>query len=93
MLRSGPVPELARLGRILEEWLETLLAYSDADRSSNGGVEAVNGLIELQRCIASGFRNLKSYRLRMLCQRRRTRWPHSAVTHLRSEEPVSSEID
>jgi len=33
---------------------------------SNGGTEAVNGLIELHRRIARGLRNRESYRLRML---------------------------
>src|SRR5690606_5406970 len=35
-------------------------------RASNGGTEAVNGLIELHRRIARGFRNRHNYRLRML---------------------------
>ena len=35
-------------------------------RSSNGGTEAVNGLIELARRIARGFTNYDNYRLRML---------------------------
>ena len=34
------------------------------DRS--GGTEAINGLIELHRRVARGFRNRKHYRLRML---------------------------
>jgi transposase len=34
--------------------------------ASNGGTEAVNGLIELHRRIARGFRNPENYRLRML---------------------------
>ncbi|MFB9775585.1 transposase, partial [Brevibacterium otitidis] len=36
------------------------------DGASNGGTEAVNGLIELGRRIARGFRNFENYRLRML---------------------------
>ncbi len=35
-------------------------------RPSNGGTQAVNGLIELHRRVARGFRNLTNYRLRML---------------------------
>jgi hypothetical protein len=35
-------------------------------RSSPGGTEAINGLIELHRRIARGFRNRDNYRLRML---------------------------
>jgi transposase len=61
-----PVPEIARLGRTLKQWREAFLAYFDTGRSSNGGTEAVNGLIELHRRIARGFRNRKNYRLRML---------------------------
>lgn len=38
----------------------------DTAGASNGGTEAINGLIELIRLIARGFRNLKDYRLRLL---------------------------
>ena len=31
-----------------------------------GGTEAINGLVELHRRVARGFRNLENYRLRML---------------------------
>jgi transposase len=44
-------------------------AYSltfDTGRATNGGTEAINGLIELHRRIARGFRNRDHYRLRML---------------------------
>ena len=61
-----PIPEIARLGRTLKQWRAAFLAYFDTDRSSNGGTEAVNGLIELHRRIARGFRNRDNYRLRML---------------------------
>jgi len=42
------------------------LAYSPTGRANNGGTEAVNGLIELHRRVARGFRNRDNYRLRML---------------------------
>jgi hypothetical protein len=42
------------------------VAYFDTGRASNGGTEAINGLIELHRRIAHGFRNRDNYRLRML---------------------------
>jgi len=52
---------------------ETFLAYFDTGRASNGGTEAINGLIELHRRstalhrrAARGFRNREHYRLRML---------------------------
>lgn len=61
-----PVPEIARLGRTLKRWSTAFLAYFDTGRSNNGGTEAVNGLIELHRRIARGFRNRNNYRLRML---------------------------
>ncbi|GMA18380.1 hypothetical protein GCM10025862_04010 [Arsenicicoccus piscis] len=55
-----------RLGRTLKQWVEPLLAYFDTGGASNGGTEAVNGLIELHRRIATGFRNRDNYRLRCL---------------------------
>ena len=63
---SCPIPEIARLGRTLKQWRNAFLAYFDTGRASNGGTEAVNGLIELHRRIARGFRNRDNYRLRML---------------------------
>ena len=42
------------------------LAYFDTDRANNGGTEAVNGIIELHRRLARGYRNRDNYRLRML---------------------------
>ena len=63
---SCPIPEIARLGRTLRQWKDAFLAYFDTGRASNGGTEAINGLIELHRRIARGFRNRENYRLRML---------------------------
>jgi len=61
-----PIPEIKCLGKTLKRWREAFLAYFDTRRSSNGGTEAVNGLIELHRRVARGFRNRDNYRLRML---------------------------
>jgi transposase len=61
-----PIPEIARLGRTLKRWRREFLAYFETAGASNGGTEAVNGLIELHRRIARGFRNRDNYRLRML---------------------------
>ena len=61
-----PIPEIARLGRTLRQWKDAFLAYFDTGRASNGGTESINGLIELHRRIARGFRNRENYRLRML---------------------------
>ena len=66
-----PVPEVARLGRTLASWRKEYLAYFDTDGVSNGGTEAINGLIELHRRIARGLTNFENYRLRMLRHRRR----------------------
>lgn len=63
---SCPIPEIARLGRTLKRWRHAFLAYFDTNRSNNGGTEAMNGLIELHRRVARGFRNRENYRLRML---------------------------
>ena len=65
-LPSCPIPEIKRLGTTLKRWGAAFLAYFDTGRANNGGTEAVNGLIELQRRIARGFRNRENYRLRML---------------------------
>jgi transposase len=63
---SCPIPEIARLGRTLKRWKAAFLAYFDTAGASNGGTEAINGLIEVHRRIARGFRNWEHYRLRML---------------------------
>jgi transposase len=63
---SCPIPEIARLGRTLQAWRHQFLAYFTTDRANNGGTEAVNGIIELHRRIARGFRNPHNYRLRMI---------------------------
>jgi transposase len=61
-----PIAEIARFGRTLRQWSTQLLAYFATSGANNGGTEAVNGLIELHRRIARGFRNRDNYRLRML---------------------------
>jgi transposase len=63
---SCPIPEIARLGRTLRAWRHQFLAYFTTDRANNGGTEALNGIIELHRRIARGFRNPHNYRLRMI---------------------------
>lgn len=60
------VAEVARLGRTLKAWKKELAGFFDTDGANNGGTEAINGLIELHRRIARGFRNRDNYRLRML---------------------------
>jgi len=60
------IPEIKRLGRTLKQWRAAFLAYFATHRANNGGTEAINGLIELHRRIARGFRNRDNYRLRML---------------------------
>ena len=61
-----PIPEIARLGRTLRRWRSAFLAYFTTNRANNGGTEAVNGIIELHRRLARGYRNRHNYRLRML---------------------------
>jgi transposase len=46
-LASCPIPEIRRLGTTLRQWRQSFLAYFDTGRASNGGTEAINGLIEL----------------------------------------------
>jgi transposase len=66
VLPTCPIPEIRRLGRTLKQWRAALLAYFTTGRATNGGTEAINGLIELHRRVARGFRNREHYRLRML---------------------------
>ena len=61
-----PVPEIARLGRTLNQWRDAFLGYFTTSGANNGGTEAINGLIELARRVARGFRDPDNYRLRML---------------------------
>jgi transposase len=61
-----PIPEVARLGRTLRSWRAQVLAYFDTDGVSNGGTEAINGIIEKTRRLGHGYRNFTNYRLRML---------------------------
>jgi transposase len=65
-LPTCPIPEIRRLGKTLKQWRASFLAYFDTGRANNGGTEAINGLIELHRRVARGFRNRDHYRLRML---------------------------
>ena len=61
-----PVPEIARLGRTLNQWRDAFLGYFTTDGANDGGTECINGLIELARRIARGFKDPDNYRLRML---------------------------
>ena len=63
---SCPIPEVARLGRTLRRWRDAFLAYFTTSRANNGPTEAMNGIIELHRRLARGYRNRDNYRLRML---------------------------
>ena len=63
---SCPIPEIARLGRTLNQWKDAFLGYFTTSGANNGGSEALNGLIELARRVARGFRDPDNYRLRML---------------------------
>ena len=63
---SCTIPEIARLGKTLRQWRTEFLGYFDTGGSSNGGTEAMNGLIQLHRRVARGFRNRDNYRPRML---------------------------
>ena len=66
-LPTCPIPEIARLGRTLRKWKDALDAYFDTSGASNAPhrTEAINGIIELGRRIARGYRNPTNYQLRM----------------------------
>ena len=65
-LPTCPIPEIARLGRTLRKWKDAFLAYFDTAGASNGPTEAINGIIELGRRTARGYRNPTNHQLRML---------------------------
>ena len=65
-LPTCPIPEIARLGRTLRKWKDALDAYFDTAGASNGPTEAINGIIELGRRTARGYRNPTNYQPRML---------------------------
>ena len=64
-LPACPIPEIARLGRTLRKWKDALDAYFDTAGASNGPTEAINGIIELGRRTARGYRNPTNYQPRM----------------------------
>jgi len=55
----------ARLGRTLRTWRNEFLPYFATGRARNN-TEAINGIIELDRCVARGFGNPRNFRLRMI---------------------------
>ena len=61
-----PSPKSLASGRTLRKWKDALDAYFDTGGASNGSTEAINGIIELGRRTARGYRNPTSYQLRML---------------------------
>lgn len=65
-LHTCPIPEVTKLGRTLRKWRTEILAYFDTGGMSNGGTEAINGVIEKTRRLAHGFRNFTNYRIRIL---------------------------
>ena len=65
-LPTCPIPEIARLGRTLRKWKDASLAYFGTDGADNGPAKAINGIIELGRRTARGYRNPTNYQLRTL---------------------------
>ena len=63
--RVSPVITLA-WAEPLRKWKDAFLAYFDSGGASNGPTEAINGIIELGRRTARGYRNPTNYQLRML---------------------------
>jgi transposase len=64
-LPTCPIPEVARLGRTLNQWKSAILSYFDMNGASDGPTEAING-VETTRRIVRGFCNFTKYRLRCL---------------------------
>ena len=89
---SCPIPEIARLGRTLQAWREQFLAYFTTGRANNGGTEAINGIIELHRRIARGFRNPTNYRLRMILAAGQAHPPKSPMSHKGAQAPLQRDL-
>lgn len=63
---NGSTSTCRRLGKTLRRWRAEILAYFATGGVSNGGAEAINGVIEKTRRLAHGFRNFTNYRIRIL---------------------------
>ena len=100
-LHTCPIKEIARLGRSLRQWRAEILAYFATGGVSNGGTEAINGVIEKTRRLAHGSRNAHLLPAPDPARRRRlTPLPQSQTTTpetdpqewnrtmLKSEEPT-----
>lgn len=80
-----PIPEIARLGRTLKQWADAFLSYFRTGGASNGGAEAVNGLIELHPPHSPRLQKPRELPTTHAPRRRR---PRPAPTP-RDEEPIS----
>lgn len=63
---SCPIPAVARLGRTLRSWQVEFLGYFDTARASKGPTRAINLQVAKIRRTPHGFRNFRTYRLRLL---------------------------
>jgi hypothetical protein len=69
------------------------LAYFDIGGMSNGGTEAINGVIEKTRRLAHGFRNFTNYRIRILLAADGTRPYRRPPTKLdQPNEPTQADL-
>ncbi|HEY9522292.1 MAG TPA: transposase [Thermopolyspora sp.] len=85
---SPAIPEVAKLGRTLRQWRTEILAYFDTGGVSNGGTEAINGVVEKTRRLAHGLRNFTNHRIRILLAADGTRPYRRPPTKTRSAERV-----
>ena len=69
-------PEIASLGRTMDQRRADILAVFDHHHVTCGPVEAINGRIEHPRDIALGFRNRTNHETRTLTHSRQTNHPH-----------------
>ena len=69
----------------LRRWRAAFLAYFTTGRSSNGGTEAANGIIQLHRRLARAYRDRHNHRLRMLLAA-------GGDPYRMSEEPLSCQV-
>ena len=69
---SSPAPTLPRVGtRAYQEHWSGVVAFLKT-RLTNGAIEAVNGLLQLAKRLARGFRSLRYFRIMAYLQSRRS---------------------
>jgi len=85
---EAEVPELVRLARTIDRWVDLVLAYHRTSHASNGRVENTHMLAEKIRRNAHGFTNHTNYRRRLI-GRLGIQWTTVPTRRIRGRQPRS----